>query len=169
MSIDYTKFKRVGSHYSKLVAEYNARERIYGFEGKIAVDEEFLALLVPEGFINSQTAVTDEKEIFVEGLDDEGNPIQIPKMITVYFEDENGDLLMRQKTWAEYVCNQVENHVDGVNKLIRVGHRLGSGYYHHLTSEEFYQWADYFGIKNILTKSEAEHVTAKVVCDVEDI
>jgi len=70
--------------------------------------------------------------------------------------DEDGEPVMRTKYWKEYVI-----YHDSVNTgkvLISVGGRdMINGCRPDLVkSEEFYIWANYFDITNLLTKSEGE-------------
>jgi hypothetical protein len=129
----------------------NNDEPIIWFLWWIKTDIE-LDSKVPEDFINSSKIKTETyyEDIIVYDDNEEEMFQKIEKTRPVL--DDNLEPIMEQKTWKEYVW---WNYIEDEFNYIPLGYRDEHWNLCHIVSyEELKQWVNFFGINNILTKSE---------------
>ena len=116
----------VGCDHETLEAWYNDPDNhhiIKNFDGFVEIDESILDEFVPEQFPNR----------LMPSIDEETEPVP--------------------RTWKHYTWIQWPS-VNSGKVIVKLGYReLNHGICHLIPSEEFYLWADFFGIENIHTKS----------------
>ncbi len=126
---------------------------INNFIGWVEVIDSFVMENVPSDFPDYQVQETKEvEETYVDEAGEEQTRTIIESVV-----DDNGNPVMRSKTWEEYVGSLIHKSVNEGKVLIPVGHRdVNGNRLKPVGNAEFRIWVEHFGISNILTKSEGK-------------
>ena len=141
------------------------------FKGGFLVDESYREALVPTEFLDSMKInyITEirnvERTVWSENLEEEPTIESTPMEFQVPELDEQGEVVMVQKTWKEYVMifDSVEEGKICISAQPPISPR--GNWYGRIVSEELYKWIELFGSENIHTKSNFE--SAKEVYPME--
>lgn len=137
--------------FYELIEDHSAGLEIDNFIGYVEMDSVRLADFVPESFPHHDTAVLIEEEYEELIYDEDGNESNVTKTRMVP-QVVDGETIMRAKTWLEY-AKLIYPSDHGVK--LTVGWRDDNGNMTHVvTSEEFYLWADYWGIENFILPND---------------
>jgi len=158
--------------HTELLEWITNEDEVKGLIGGFEVPTTTLNASVPIIFPNSEKIkyVTEEytEEIISVGENGEDITIEVQRTRQVPDVDEDGEIIMIPKTWADYVGNCYKTSVTNGKVLIPLGIRDDNG--NRLTvieSDEFYLWVNHFSTTNLLTKSD--YVDKIFVEEIEDV
>lgn len=136
-----------GCNHEQLTTWYNNGDQINNFVGSVEVTQDFLNQDVPQQFPNSSIMI------------DQNNQDQIDDWDNLIVDQEN--TITKQMKWFTYAgknsATELTKSINQGKYILWVGKRQlpYANRMNHVKSDQFYVWADYFGIQNILTKSES--------------
>jgi hypothetical protein len=153
-----------GCHHEDLVTWVNDTEnehQINHFVGWMVVDESILDKPVPK-ILGGKARWDLKPKTHMENhpiprliIDEDGNESTVMEddLVEVKEYDENDDLIMIPKTFAEFFWKTHESIEEGKVVVSAQFRTMKGGVGTLLKSDELKTWIEYFGIENIYTKS----------------